>query len=67
MKTLISTTSDTITYEFSIDDCFKTVVYNIPSPTLSEDGEEQAEIQFDHEAKAERDYQKWLVWLGKDQ
>jgi hypothetical protein len=66
MKTITSTTPDAITYEFSIDDCFKTVVYHLPKPTQSEDGEEPKEIQFDHEAKAESDYQKWLVWLGKD-
>jgi len=62
MKTLISSTEDSATYEFTFGDAIRVVEYNKPQP---QEGEEQAADQlFDHEAMSEAEYQNWLAWLG---
>jgi hypothetical protein len=64
MKTLISSTEDSATYEFTSGDTTRVVGYNKPQP---QEGEEPATEQpFDHEAMSEAEYQGWLVWLGED-
>ena len=64
MKTLISSTEDSATYEFTSGDATRVVEYNKPQP---QEGEEPAPEQpFDHEAMSEAEYQGWLVWLGED-
>jgi hypothetical protein len=64
MKTFISSTEDSATYEFTSGDATRVVEYNKPQP---QEGEEQAPEQpFDHEAMSEAEYQGWLVWLGGD-
>jgi len=64
MKTLISSTEDSATYEFTSGDATRVVEYNKPQ---SQEGEEQAPEQpFDHEAMSEAEYQSWLSWLGED-
>ena len=63
MKTLISSTDDSATYEFTSGDAIRVVEYNKPQP---QEGEEQAQDQpFDHEAMSEAEYQSWLAWLGE--
>ena len=63
MKTLISSTEDSATYEFTSGDAIRVVEYNKPQPQA---GEEQAPEQpFDHEAMSEAEYQGWLAWLGE--
>jgi len=62
MKTLISSTEDSATYEFTSGDAIRVVEYK---KQQSEMGEEQAPDQpFDHEAMSEAEYQGWLVWLS---
>jgi hypothetical protein len=64
MKTLISSTEDSATYEFTSGDATRVVEYNKPQPR---EGEEPAPEQpFDHEAMSEAEYQSWLSWLGED-
>jgi hypothetical protein len=64
MKTLISSTEDSATYEFTSGDATRVVEYNKPQPR---EGKEPAPEQpFDHEAMSEAEYQGWLVWLGED-
>jgi hypothetical protein len=63
MKTLISSTEDSATYEFTSGDATRVVEYNKPQP---QEGEEPAPEQlFDHEAMSEAEYQSWLSWLGE--
>jgi hypothetical protein len=67
MKTLISSTEDSATYEFTFGDSIRVVEYKKPQPQVTPDSEEQAPEQpFDHEAMSEAEYQGWLVWLGED-
>jgi hypothetical protein len=67
MKTLISSTEDSATYEFTSGDATRVVEYNKPQPQVTHDSEEPTpEQQFDHEAMSEAEYQSWLVWLGED-
>jgi hypothetical protein len=64
MKTLISSTEDSATYEFTFGDATRIVEYNKPQP---QEGEEPSQDQpFDHEAMSEAEYQGWLSWLGED-
>ena len=63
MKTLISSTEDSATYEFISGDVIRVVEYNKPQP---QEGEEPAlEQPFNHEAMSEVEYQSWLSWLGE--
>jgi hypothetical protein len=75
MKTLISSTEDSATYEFTSGDATRVVEYNKPQPQVMPDSEEQEAVEcekpapeqpFDHEAMSEAEYQGWLVWLGED-
>jgi hypothetical protein len=63
MKTLISSTGDSATYEFTFGNTIRVVEYNKPQPR---GGEEPAPEQpFDHEAVSEAEHQGWLAWLGE--
>jgi hypothetical protein len=63
MKTLISSTENSATYEFTSGDVIRVVEYNKPQP---QEGEEQTTEQpFNHEAMSEAEYQSWLSWLGE--
>jgi hypothetical protein len=65
MKTLISATEDSATYEFSLDSSTRIVEFHKSVPAQVEEGQEQPEEQpFDHEALSEAEYQQWLAWLG---
>jgi hypothetical protein len=64
MKTLISSTEDSATYEFTSGDTTRVVEYN--KPQLREGEEQATEQPFDHEAMSEAEYQGWLAWLGED-
>jgi len=63
MKTLISSTEDSATYEFTFGDAIRVVEYKKPQP---QEGEEQTSNQpFDHESMSDAEYQNWLAWLGE--
>lgn len=62
MKTLISSTEDSATYEFTYGDAMRVVEYKKPQP--QEDEDPAPEQPFDHEAMSEAEYQSWLAWLG---
>jgi len=65
MKTLISSTEDSATYEFSLNGSTRIVDFHKPASAQVQDGQEQPEEQpFDHEAMSEAEYQQWLAWLG---
>lgn len=65
MKTLISSTEDSATYEFTSGDAMRVVEYKKPEPCEQTEGEDPAPEQpFDHEAMSEAEYQSWLTWLG---
>lgn len=67
MKTLISSTEDSATYEFTSGDAMRVVEYKKPEPRKQTEGEDPAPEQpFDYEAMSEAEYQSWLVWLGAD-
>jgi hypothetical protein len=62
MKTLISSTGDSATYEFTFGDVIRVVEYNKPQ---RQEGEEQvADQPLDHESMSKVEYQNWLDWLG---
>jgi hypothetical protein len=66
MKTLISSTEDSATYEFTSGDATRVVEYNKPQPQVMPDSEGPAPEQpFDHEEMSEVEYQSWLSWLGE--
>jgi hypothetical protein len=67
MKTLISSTEDSATYEFTSGDTTRVVEYNKPQPQVTSDSEGLVPEQpFDHGAMSEAEYQGWLSWLGED-
>lgn len=75
MKTLISSTEDSATYEFTFGDAIRVVEYKKPQPQVMPVSEEQEAVEgeepapeqpFDHEAMSEAEYQGWLSWLGED-
>jgi hypothetical protein len=62
MKTLISSTEDSATYEFASGDTTRVVEYNKPQPPAS--NEQTTDQPFDHETMSENEYSSWLLWLG---
>ncbi len=60
MKTLLSSTEEQATYEFTFGDSIRIVEYR--KPHIEWETEEQP---FDHEAMSEAEYQNWLTWLGE--
>ena len=64
MKTLISSTEDSATYDFTSGDIIRVVEYNKTQPLVSE--EQTTEQPFNHDVTSEAEYQSWLAWLGQN-
>lgn len=65
MKTLISSTEDSATYEFVSGDTIRVVEYVKSQPSGSiEEGNVNSNPLFDHDAMSKVEYQSWLVWVG---
>lgn len=58
MKTLIESTETSATYEFSHNDCVRTVIYDAQEMRL--DGNEIP----DFAEMADKEHASWLEWLG---
>jgi hypothetical protein len=62
MKTLISSTEASATYEFAFGNIIRVVEYSAPDQN---EGSQNQEQLFNHEAISEAEYQGWMAWLGE--